>query len=217
MTTRNEINPAKKLAPQQKRSREARERILLAAEELLRHEGVDGFSMAAVARVAGLPVGNIYRRFEGRDDLLTALKEIVASRIISAVAEAVQCREHEDLRGFVMTFARAIGEVFSRDEALHRALFDPRVASPAMLVTGVSTKTANFRLFHDGVSKYTENSPAEEVLLSSKVAFSVIVNAPLQKLRGVDVLLSGMEWDVIISQFGTAAFLYLEAALPKSA
>jgi AcrR family transcriptional regulator len=203
------------LAPQQKRSREARERILAAAEELLRSGGVEGFSMAAVAITAGLPVGNIYRRFEGRDALLNVLKEIVVTRIKAAVSQSVRNGGHEDLGAFVLIFAKAIGDVFSRDEALHRALFDPRVASPAMLATGLSTKSANFRFFHEGVAQYTQELPAKLVLDAAKVAFSIILNSALQKVRGVDVILSEMEWPSVISEFGAAANLYLDSAISR--
>jgi len=74
------------LRPQQERSRAALAKIVQAAEKILRKDGIDGFSMAAVAESADLPVGNIYRRFKGKDELLQAIKHDVTSRIEMAVA-----------------------------------------------------------------------------------------------------------------------------------
>ena len=69
------------LRPQQERSRAALAKIVQAAEKILRKNGIDGFSMAAVAEAADLPVGNIYRRFKGKDELLQAIKhDVVANR-----------------------------------------------------------------------------------------------------------------------------------------
>ena len=62
------------LKPQQRRSRAALARIVEAAEHLLRTNSIADFSMAAVAEAAGMPVGNIYRRFRGKDDLLVIRK-----------------------------------------------------------------------------------------------------------------------------------------------
>lgn len=205
-----------KLAPQQKRSREARDRIMVAAEELLRREGVDGFSMAGVGEAAGLPVGNIYRRFEGRDDLLQAIKEVVAARIRDAVFASVHDGGHRDLAEFVKSFTLAIGDAFSRDEMLHRALFDPRVESSSMLVTGKFTKSTNFGLFLEGIRQYMPKLSEERLTAAAKVAFSIVVNAVLQKVRGVDVVLMDMEWDDLISEFGAAATSYLGSVLSRS-
>src|SRR5258708_37772993 len=75
------------LKPQQDRSRAALSRIVNASQQLLKTSGLDGFSMAAVAEAAGLPVGNIYRRFRGKDDLLQPIHEAAIARLEDAVAE----------------------------------------------------------------------------------------------------------------------------------
>jgi hypothetical protein len=61
------------LRPRQQRSREALAKIVQAAEHILRTDGPDGFSIAAVARTSGLPTANIYRRFRFKEDILLAL------------------------------------------------------------------------------------------------------------------------------------------------
>jgi AcrR family transcriptional regulator len=51
---------------------EVRERILEAALDHLAREGYAGCSIAAIARDAGLSVGNLYRYFAGKDELVAA-------------------------------------------------------------------------------------------------------------------------------------------------
>lgn len=63
-----------KRAPVQKRSRESRIRILAAAEKVIVSRGLSNFSIQAIAETGNVSIGQIYRRFNGRNDILTALK-----------------------------------------------------------------------------------------------------------------------------------------------
>ncbi|MGO7367607.1 TetR/AcrR family transcriptional regulator [Rhizobium ruizarguesonis] len=214
MTASEETTAPSRLAPQQKRSREARVRILEAAESLLRSEGLDGFSMAAVGKVAEMPVGNIYRRFEGRDDLLQALKDVVALRIREAVFRAVRDGHYSDLEAYVVAFSNAVGDVFSGDQELHRALFDPRVASRRMLETGQSVRSTIFGLFLAGLRPYLANLPEERLSSAARVAFSIITNAAILKVRGHDPIMNAFSWLEVKAEYGAAACAYLQL-LPR--
>lgn len=216
MTNIDDCQQGSRLVPQQRRSREARARILAAAEALLREEGLDGFSMAAVAKLAGMPVGNIYRRFEGKEDILQALKDIVAVRIGNAVTAAVQEAAHMPLAAYVDAFADAVVRVFSGDEDLHRALFDPRVASRRMLETGQTVRTRIYGLFLDGIRPRLAGVPETRLEAAVKVAFSIITNAALTKVRGQDPIMSGFGWEDVRTQYAAAAIAYLESACGTS-
>ena len=50
-----------------------REALLLAAQQLVDHCGVDGVTMDAVAHAAGVGKGTVFRRFESREGLMAAL------------------------------------------------------------------------------------------------------------------------------------------------
>ncbi len=62
-------------APSQARSRDKLERVVRAAEELLEEHLFDDFTVADVARRAGVAVGTVYTRFRAKDELLPALFE----------------------------------------------------------------------------------------------------------------------------------------------
>lgn len=216
MTDIDPAQAAPKLEPQQRRSREARARILAAAETLLREDGIDGFSMVAVGKVAEMPVGNIYRRFEGRDDLLQALKDVVALRIREAVVTAVQGGNHCDLESYVTAFASAVGDVFSKDEELHKALFDPRVANRQMLETGQGVRATIFSFFLDGLRKHVPTMTDERLATAARVAFSIITNAAIFKVRGNDPIMTAFSWPEMKTEYGMAASAYVEKAVEHS-
>ena len=59
--------PQRVRPPQQARSRAALQRLLASAEYVLVNGGIDGFTIARVAEHAGVSVGGVYRRFEGKE------------------------------------------------------------------------------------------------------------------------------------------------------
>lgn len=207
--TKLDPQPPSRLAPQQNRSRETRARILAAADSLLRAQGVDGFSIGGIASLAGIPIGNIYRRFEGRDDILHALKDAVAGRIAEAVRSAVETESARDVASFIEAFAEAIIGVFSSDEELHRALFDPRAASPKMLETGQNVRSAIYSQFNAGLSTHLAGLEHQTAETAAKVIFSIITNAALTKVRGQDPIMRSLEWDEVKRQYSHAAIAYL--------
>lgn len=56
--------------PRQRRSQEAYARVLQAGRDILEEHGVDGFTVQAVSRRAGVSVGSIYLRVPSREALL---------------------------------------------------------------------------------------------------------------------------------------------------
>lgn len=70
-------------APQQQRSYDLSIRILNAAERVLQRDGLEGFTIAAVASEADVSVGGLYGRFQNRDELGSA---VLAERFDSLTA-----------------------------------------------------------------------------------------------------------------------------------
>src|ERR1700737_2844750 len=120
------------LRPQQERSRAALAKIVQAAEKILRKSGIDGFSMAAVAEAADLPIGNIYRRFKGKDELLQAIKHDVTSRIEMAVAARLSQQQFSDIPTLVRALVGAASKTFASDETLYRIVFDSPPQNPVL-------------------------------------------------------------------------------------
>ncbi len=72
-----------------KMSTEARrEQIARAALELFAQEGVEGFSIAKLARSVGLVPSAIYRHFSGKEEVLEALLEVFRDKLYGLVEAA---------------------------------------------------------------------------------------------------------------------------------
>lgn len=82
--------PTRVRAPRQQRSRDSLERVLVAGIELLADEGWEGFTIAAVAKAAGVSVGMIYGRFENKDALFEAINDRFMSEIETLHVEAFE-------------------------------------------------------------------------------------------------------------------------------
>jgi AcrR family transcriptional regulator len=68
----------------QKRSQETTERLLDAAEDILKSDGPDAATVRAIAEKAGVSVGIVYRRFPDKDTILRAAYMRFFSRTAAA-------------------------------------------------------------------------------------------------------------------------------------
>ncbi|WP_443642528.1 TetR/AcrR family transcriptional regulator [Amycolatopsis iheyensis] len=109
--------------PQQARSRESLQKVLAAAERVLAERGLDEFTVGAVAERAGLSVGAIYRRFDGKDQLLYAVKDQVLGQLEASVGEALRAPA-PGLAGVVGAFTGALAGTFGRHDRIFPELLD---------------------------------------------------------------------------------------------
>lgn len=62
--------------------------IVHAATTVLSQAGFAGLSMATVAATAGVATGTVYKHYEGKAELVTAVFRMVVGREVDAVVEA---------------------------------------------------------------------------------------------------------------------------------
>ena len=98
--------------PLQARSRESLQKILAAAQDVLAADGFDEFTMTAVAERAGVSVGAIYRRCDGREQLLAAVKDRLLGQLEEDLAGRLRTAD-PSLEGVVEAFATAIADAFA--------------------------------------------------------------------------------------------------------
>jgi AcrR family transcriptional regulator len=84
-------------APRQRRSRDSLERVLSAGIDVLAREGWEGFTIAAVAKAAGVSVGMIYGRFENKDALFEAIHDRFMAQVETLHVEGFEDAAWDEL------------------------------------------------------------------------------------------------------------------------
>jgi AcrR family transcriptional regulator len=197
------------VAPQQRRSREALAKIIAAADKILRAEGLAGLSMIAVSEAAGVPIGNIYRRFRSKEDILLALKEEVTNRVEDAVLAGVTAAPFKDVAALVHQFAKSAAGAFSTDAALHRVLLATTTTTPRLWKIGSSARGRVFSTYQTTLVPLLAPIEKARAALAAEVSFEIVMNAMVGKARGEDVLLASMSWRNAEHEFAAAAIAYL--------
>ena len=201
------------LKPQQRRSRAALAKIVKATERLLRTNSIEDFSMAAVAQAAGMPVGNIYRRFRGKDELLQAIKEDAVMRIEDAVTEHLLRKRFRDIPSLVRGIVGAVSEAYSRDQGLHRFLFNRSVSDPVLTEIGSSGRRRIFAYYREALLPLLPNEALERAETLVRVSFHLMSAAMAAKACEDDWTLTDLSWADLSAEITTAAIAYLKASL----
>lgn len=120
--------------PRQLRSRESFERILDAAESLIRERGFDSMTIAQVVQRSGSSVGSLYGRFDNKLGLLRAVQLRYHARVQNAIFAAFS-GDHPHSESLEEAVARIVSvlsrHVLSEPELFRafvlQAVFDPGV------------------------------------------------------------------------------------------
>jgi AcrR family transcriptional regulator len=201
------------LPPQQQRSRDALTRILTGGEDLLRTAGADGFSMAAVAAAAGLPVGNIYRRFRGKFELIQAIREQVAERDLATVTERLK-GVSDELRPFVGAYIGIMLDLFCGDDPIYAVFMDPRLQG----VTHEACETGEeqiFALYKSGLSRRLPKAAMGDEDTIARVSYAIIVSAVQAKLISRDALIGALPMPALKAAFTDATLGYIDGQIPQ--
>jgi AcrR family transcriptional regulator len=199
--------------PHQQRSREALAKIITAAELLLRANGFEGFSMAALAEVAGIPAGNIYRRFRGKAELLLALKEGVTRRLEQTVETHLAGKAFSNIDEVVHATVDAMVLGFTKDEKLHRALFSGKISDPSVHQVGWSGRSRVFSLYREALLPLLKALPPDNAELLTRVSFEIMVSPIVGKARSDNDILNSLSWTVLSTEIIAATTAYLKFRL----
>jgi AcrR family transcriptional regulator len=147
--------------PRQARSIASTERMLAAAEQLLREGGADAVTVDAVIARAGTSTGAFYSRFDNRAGLLEAMHERFTSAFASNMADvAQQALTADSLRSALATFINSLfaGVRTHRDTIAFHMLVNAH--NPAMRAQGNQTTQRMLALIEQILSHHeTHDDP----------------------------------------------------------
>jgi AcrR family transcriptional regulator len=118
----------------QERSQRSFERALAAGADLLREEGIDGFSISEVCRRAKISVGSLYGRVDSRDALLLAIHDDA----IATIATELAVFDLDDgwtaltTHQLVERAVRELGAIYERNSSIMRVFILRAASDPEM-------------------------------------------------------------------------------------
>ncbi|MFC8130779.1 TetR/AcrR family transcriptional regulator [Streptomyces sp. NPDC057302] len=145
--------PAPYREPRQARSAATLARVLQAAEDIACSSGLEEMTITGVAARAGVSVGTIYRRFEDKEQLITALTERMLERREQYMAEQLRSAE-PSLSGVMDAYAHALLQSFADSSRLFPELL--RARGSRSLDRGARTITEIHRLLLEAAAPYTD-------------------------------------------------------------
>lgn len=124
--------------PRQGRSRASFERMLAAAEDLLRERGNDDFTLTEVSRQGKVSIGSIYCRFDSKDELIQAVHSRTMEQMIDRHIEMIANTEPANarLQTLVPALVQEIGELMRNAAPIMRPLMARAAIDPIVAVTG---------------------------------------------------------------------------------
>jgi AcrR family transcriptional regulator len=199
--------PLASYPPQQARSRAALQRILTAAEEVLAATGFDDFTMGAVAERAGLSVGAIYRRFEGKEQLLTAVKDRLLNQVEEGITAAVEAADG-GLPEIIDAFTRALADGLSAGaHVIPHALGKTRTTEASERSQRALDNIQ--RLFLDAATAHLDEVRRSDPMTALALAFRTITGACIHRTVTLHTWPDGISWGQWSEQVADMATLYL--------
>jgi AcrR family transcriptional regulator len=190
--------------PQQDRSRRALEKVLGAAESVLVEKGFDDFTMTAVAEQADVSIGAIYRRFEGKDQLLDAVWDTLLDKMESDLASALESAE-PNLAGVVRALVRASVADLSNNK-LFPYLYAPSFALTTRVHDAISTRR---RLFLAAVEPHLSEVRRADRRVAVVMVQAMVTGSSVHRASQGAGVEDGLTWDEFAQQLEELAMSYL--------
>jgi AcrR family transcriptional regulator len=194
--------------PQQDRSRRALQKVLGAAESVLVAKGFDDFTMTAVAEQADVSVGAIYRRFEGKEQLLGAVWDSLLDKMESDLATALETAE-PTLVGVVNALVRASVADLSNNK-LFPYLYAPSMAQSTRVHDAISTRR---RLFLAAVEPHLDEVARSDAHVAVVMVQAMVTGSCVHRASQGKGVEDGLSWDQFAGQLEELAMSYLRSTI----
>lgn len=195
--------------PQQARSRAALQSLLAAAEHVLVTDGLDDFTINAVAEQAGVSVGGVYRRFTGKEQLIDAVRDRLLAALEDNITAALEAAQ-PTLAGTIAAFTHALGDTFARSGKIAPALLSGQ-RTAAALQRGLATMTALQRRFLDEATNYRDDIRRSQPASALELTLRTIIAAGVHRAAIAQMWPDGRTWPQWADEITDMSMAYLTA------
>lgn len=171
--------------PQQQRARESLERVLDAGAEVLAEGGYEAFSIADVCRRAGVSVGSVYGRVDGKDELFLAVHEREIGRMSAELLASLEPGprwRRLSTESLISRAVRVYGEHTLDHAALLRAVVLRAAVDQRVLVQGSRTNEAVSDAFCALLLERADDYPHRDPTGAVRTAFELVSDSLLWRL-----------------------------------
>jgi AcrR family transcriptional regulator len=199
--------------PQQQRSRESLEKLMVAGLEVLETEGWDGFTIAAVAKRAGVGGASVYRRFEDKEALLLALHARFGQDLMdkSLPAYRALARSDLDLEPLVYGLVGELATTFRRHEGLMQFFIVHSRVDPRLAAAGDREIRATAFEFEQALLAHRDQFRCANPKLAVAACFQSVLDSFISLSQGTGRHVDELDWDVMVDQLSAMTVAYLRA------
>ena len=207
----DQLTPYK--SPRQKRSRESLERLLEAAEDMIRQNGYESLTINGVVNSIGLSVGAFYARFPDKTALLHALQDRFHSRLEARIREEMM-REAGSALTLADTVDRAVDVLIRNvvgERELSRAFMTLSVQDPILRASGERINRQRREMFSDVVMRHDAEIEHKDPQLAVDIAYGMYAAVIRGRLvfGAEHELYYGIDSPTLYAELKQALYLYL--------
>ena len=200
-------------APKQDRSRASFERVLEAAEELLKDHGYGSFTLQEVSKRSRTSVGSIYCRVKSKDELFHAVHDKVMAELDIEMASILDPAKWEGVGAQKLIFflVRELAEYLRRHKPILRAFISRETDDPVVMKKG---KKAHFKVAERfetllclHAADFRHPDPERAAAFCFNLTYSSI--AKHLDLDTITPALDGLQWNQLIDDLGRTVALFL--------
>ncbi len=199
--------------PRQRRSHESLERILDAAESLIRERGFDNMTIAEVVHRSGSSVGSIYSRFNNKLGLLEAVQVRYHARVQNAIFAAFSGEHPKDetLGEAVVRIVRVLSEHILSDPRLFQAFVVQAVFDPGLRARGERANAERREKVVEILLRHRAQIAHPDPELAARWVYSMLMAALRERITYGEAgeLAGAFPDETVVAELTRTAALYL--------
>lgn len=198
--------------PMQQRSRATLEKLLSAGVDLLEEKGYEGLSIADLSARAGVSVGSIYQRFDGKESLFAALRERILERLDAQQSDLFRPidRSLPDA-ALVVEAVRRLATLLRRHEALLRVMILRGAVDEETRRRGSRSSVALARAYESHLLGSVRRFGHPHPDLAADMSFRIVYATLTRRIMSGPTFESetDIDWDTFVAELATSQARYL--------